>query len=155
MTNITEIFNNLGAYLAAIEARLVTLENASGSATGWYGDFNFLITKANPYSALSGSVIVNVYVMNTSPTIYIYNSEQLYAGEYSNSLAQASRLINSTSKIYITIQEDPETIITTSIFITGGSPNADPNYYNGVEITPNNNNPFDPITISFVIDINK
>ena len=117
---------------------------------GWYGNFDFAITQGSFYG---GNVTVNVYVMNTNPTIYIYNYEELGAGNHSRSLAQASRLADSSSKIYITIQEQGESYISSGISINGGSTNNN-YYYDGAEITPNNNNPFDPITISFVLDRN-
>ena len=82
--------------------------------------------------------------MDTNPIIYIYESEDLAATNYSNSLAQASRLVNSSSKIRLEISEGNSDTTIAGVSISGGTMS----YVNdGYDITPNNNNPFDPITI--------
>ena len=87
---------------------------------------------------------------------YIYNDVLLYEGNYSRYLAEESRLVNSSSKIHITIRENGDTFITSIIDISNGTTtNTNPNYFNGVEITPTIYNPFRPITISFTTDRNR
>jgi hypothetical protein len=117
---------------------------------GWYGNFDFEITEG---IFPGGSVTVNVFVMNTNPTVYIYYYETLQAGSHSRSLAKASRLVNSSSKIRFEIQENGFTYISNAFSINGGSFDDDPEY-NVREITPNNNNNNNPITIYFEIDQN-